>query len=1003
MTLRTKTSILLTLIVLIIFSVTGFFSLRFLEGALRKSIFNGLESVSATSSESISKFLDETLSDAQAIASFLPKKALEEKNAQVIEDYLKTMVKIYPKFENGMFLLDAKGDLWADYPVYPGPRGKNFSHREYFKTTMEKQRGIIGVPYQSARTGEPVLTFTAILRGSKNQVLGIIGCSVQLLHPNALGGIRKTKVGETGYIYVVDRSRLMILHPDNKRVLQRDFPPGANQLLDSAIEGFEGVGETINSRGIPMLLSVRMILGTNWIVGAQQTSSEAFAPMRKARTRIIGWAFLAVLLSISIGTVVVRRLTEPLIKLRRVAMEFGQSAEGRGDDLKNEKRDIQEELKTIQSSDEIGDLTRAFHEMYGKLDGAFETLRVSEERYRTLAEAAQEMIFIVDRKGYVKYVNQFAANSLQSIPDQIIGKQLDQLFPKEISERQKANLRKVFEMGGPFYTEDITPFQDGKKWLGTQLVPMRNRTGEVDAVLGISRDITDRKRMEEALRESEEKYRSLVDHANDAIFIAQDGMVKFPNPSTLALTGFSKEDYATIPFMNLIHPDDRAMVIERYNRRLKGEDVPSPYSFRITNKAGEEMWVHLNAVLTEWEKRPAVLCFIRDVTSHKRLEVQFQQAQKMEAVGTLAGGIAHDFNNLLQSVLGYTEILLLNDQVKQFASQDLEEIKRAAKRGAELTQQLLTFSRKIQSKLRPMDLNQEVVQVQKILQRTLPKMIEVTLSLDGDLKPVDADPAQVEQILINLAVNARDAMPEGGKLMIGTQNVTLDREFCRKHLELEPGDYVRLIVSDTGHGMDHEILKNIFDPFYTTKGVGKGTGLGLAMVYGIVKSHQGHIFCESKLHEGTTFSIYFPVAKKEKLTEQLDEDEKVKGGSETILLVDDEEPIRNYGEQVFRKFGYKVLQASDGESALKLYREKKDEIDLVILDLIMPIMGGKKCLEWLLQIDPQAKVVISSGYSPEETVKEVLEGGAKNFIHKPFNMKEMLRVVRKVLDESTYS
>ncbi|MBM4325384.1 MAG: PAS domain S-box protein, partial [Deltaproteobacteria bacterium] len=468
-------------------------------------------------------------------------------------------------------------------------------------------------------------------------------------------------------------------------------------------------------------------------------------------------------------------------------------------------------------------------------------------------------------------------------------------------------------------TEKTILLQEAERDLHRAYKELENRVKERTIELKeandqLSAEITDRKRIEEALRESEEKYRSLVDHANDAIFIAQDGMVKFPNPSTLALTGYSEEDYATIPFMNLVHPEDRAMVIERYNRRLRGEDVPSPYSFRVINKAGEEMWVHLNAVLTEWEKKPAILCFIRDITSHKRLEVQFQQAQKMEAVGTLAGGIAHDFNNLLQSVLGYTEILLLNNQVRQYASNDLEEIKRAAKRGAELTQQLLTFSRKIESKLRPMDLNQEVVQVQKILQRTIPKMIEVELSLDGDLKPINADPAQVEQVLINLAVNARDAMPEGGKLIIRTHNVTLDWEFCKNRLGFKPGNYVELTVSDTGHGMDEETLKNIFDPFYTTKDVGKGTGLGLSMVYGIVKNHEGYIDCESEPNEGTTFKIYFQVVEREKITEELKEDEEVVGGSETILLVDDEKPIRDFGEQIFSRFGYTVLPASDGES-----------------------------------------------------------------------------------------
>ncbi len=530
---------------------------------------------------------------------------------------------------------------------------------------------------------------------------------------------------------------------------------------------------------------------------------------------------------------------------------------------------------------------------------------------------------------------------------------------------------------------------------------VQERTAElVEANERLSAEIAERRRMVEALRESEEQYRSVVDNANDAIFIAQDGFVKFPNPSALAITGFSEEDYAVTPFVNFIHPEDREMVFERHTKRLRGEEAPSPYSFRILDKAGKELWAQLNAVTIEWEGRPAVLCFMRDITEQKRLEAQIQQAQKMEAVGTLAGGVAHDFNNLLQTVLGYTEILLMDDRSRTFFSEDLQQIKRAAQRGAELTQQLLTFSRKIQTKPRPIDLNQEVVQVPKIFQRTFPKMIEVELFLDGDLNLINADPAQVEQVLINLAINSRDAMPEGGKLMIKTENVTLDEAFCKSHLGGKPGEYVKLVVSDTGYGMDQKTLSNIFDPFFSTKEVGKGTGLGLAIVYGIVKSHEGYIDCESEPGRGTTFRVYFPVSGQGRVAAELREDQGITGGSETILLVDDEEPILNLGEQIFTKYGYTVFKASDGESALKLYREKNGEIDLVVLDLIMPGMGGKKCLEGLLQINPDVKVVIASGYSPEGSHETFLERGAKNFVSKPFNMKEMLQVVRKVLDDA---
>jgi len=1000
MTLRTKTSLLLASLLIVILGIAGVFSLRFLENSLRNSIYAGLENVSVAESQAISRFLDDTLRDAQAIASFLPKKALEEKNVAVIEGHLKKAMENYPKFENGMFLLDSDGTLWTDYPVYPGTRGKNFAFREYFKTTMENQKGIIGVPYRSARTGEAVLTFTALLRGSKNQVMGIIGCSVQLLHPNALGGIRKTKIGESGYIYVFDTSRLMILHPEDRRVLQRDVPPGANKLFDAAIEGFEGMGETVNSRGVPMLLSLRHVPGTNWIIGSQQPKSEAFAPIREARNQIIWGTMAAVLVAILIGMVAVRRLTEPLLRLRNIAKQLGQNAETMGDDLQG-KRGLQEELKSIQSSDEIGDLTRAFKEMYEMLDQTLTSLKGSAKDWERTFDSVHDAIYLLDKDNRILRLNQSAARLMGVKIEEAVGQHCYKLMHGADRPRELCPHVETLSNGKPKRVEIEEPFLKGFFEITT--TPLLDESGHTIGSVHVTRDITERKRIEEALRESEKKYRSVIANANDAIFIAHDGFVKFPNPSTLAITGYSEKEYTTTPFMNLIHPEDREMVLDRHNRRLKGEDVPNNYSFRVLNKTGEELWVQLNAVSIDWEGGPAILCFLRDITSQKRLEAQFQQAQKMEAVGTLAGGIAHDFNNLLQSILGYTEILLMDNQIKTTVHQDLQEIKRATQRGAELTRQLLTFSRKVQSRLRSIDLNKEVIQVEKLLRRTIPKMIEVELHLADDLRTVNADPAQVEQVLMNLAVNSRDAMPEGGRLAIRTDNVTLGDAFCKSHLGSKPGNYVALTVSDTGHGMDKETIKHIFDPFYTTKGVGKGTGLGLAMVYGIVKSHEGYILCESEPGKGATFRIYFPVAEQGRGVEEWREDKGFTGGTETILLVDDEEPLRNLGEQIFTKYGYTVLKAPEGESALKIYEEKKDEIDLIILDLIMPGMGGNKCLEGLLQINPDVKVVVASGYSPEGTVKSFLEGGAKHFISKPFNMKEMLQVVREVLDEGTHS
>jgi two-component system, cell cycle sensor histidine kinase and response regulator CckA len=512
--------------------------------------------------------------------------------------------------------------------------------------------------------------------------------------------------------------------------------------------------------------------------------------------------------------------------------------------------------------------------------------------------------------------------------------------------------------------------------------------------------IVQRKRDEEALRASEEKYRRVVENAHDAIFIAQDGLIKFPNPRLAIISGYSLEELTKKPFLEFVHPEDRELVARTHEKRMQGEDAPHTYSFRALDNSGNTLWVELSSVFLKWEGRPASLNFLRDITLHKKLESQLVHAQKMEAVGTLAGGIAHDFNNLLQAVQGYTELLLLDKPEGERGYLELREISRAAKRGGELTRQLLTFSRKVESKLLPVDLNRIVEDVISLLERTIPKMINIRSRLTGNLRLVNADASQVEQILMNLAVNARDAMPEGGTLSIETSNMILDEEVHQYQPELTPGNYVLLEVSDTGQGMDKATLENIFNPFFTTKEVGKGTGLGLSMVYGIVKNHHGHVTCVSNPGRGTTFGIYLPaIEQAERGQATLTGTEQVRGGNETILFVDDDDSLRDLGVQLLRAYGYAVIPVPDGESALEVYREHKDRIDLVILDVIMPGMGGAQCLQRLLEINSQAKVVIASGYAANGETLNAAENGAKTFIRKPYDVHQIIKLVREVLDE----
>jgi two-component system, cell cycle sensor histidine kinase and response regulator CckA len=315
-----------------------------------------------------------------------------------------------------------------------------------------------------------------------------------------------------------------------------------------------------------------------------------------------------------------------------------------------------------------------------------------------------------------------------------------------------------------------------------------------------------------------------------------------------------------------------------------------------------------------------------------------------------------------------------------------------------LVQRLLTLSRKTDIRPQPIKLNHRVKDLRKMLERTIPKMIEIQLSLSENLATINADPTQVDQILMNLTVNARDAMPEGGKLVIETNNVVLDEEYARIHLEAESGQYVLLTVTDTGTGMDKETLEHIFEPFYTTKGLGEGTGLGLAMVHGIVRQHRGHIRCYSEPGHGTTFKVYFPAIVSYEDIEELSATLMPRGGSETILLADDEELIRDLGSRILTKAGYEVVTASNGKEALEVYQARSTAIALVLLDLIMPEMGGHQCLEGLLKLNPAVKVVIASGYTADGPTKQTLASGAKGFVNKPYDIRQVLEVVRAVLD-----
>jgi two-component system cell cycle sensor histidine kinase/response regulator CckA len=521
---------------------------------------------------------------------------------------------------------------------------------------------------------------------------------------------------------------------------------------------------------------------------------------------------------------------------------------------------------------------------------------------------------------------------------------------------------------------------------------------------------------ENALRDSEERFRLLAENVVDVIWILDPDTLLFVyiSPSVERIAGYRPDEVMGMKLDQLLTDASKELKDQFLKDELAINQPDASKTTRIElnilHKNGTTVWVETIArvLYINWLSAFGIIGVTRDITERKeseeerkKLHDQLLQAQKMEAVGTLAGGIAHDFNNSLQGILGYAQILIFDKNKEDPDLKLLKQIEKAAKWSSELTKQLLTFSRKMESQLRPLDLNQEVRQLEQLLERTIPKMIGIDTRLGNDLKIINGDPIQIEQVIINLSINARDAMPDGGKLVFECENTILDDNYCKMHVDVSPGEFVRLSISDTGIGMNKQTQEHIFEPFFTTKGTGQGTGLGLAMVYGIVKNHRGHITCESRPGKGTSFRVYFPVIEEggRQLLKQHSEMVQTQHGNETILLVDDEDYLRNLGKLMLTKFGYNVLTAPDGETALQIYREQAPHISLVILDLIMPGIGGNNCLDLILKHDPAARVIIASGYSVDGPTKKELESKTKGFISKPFELNQIISIVRKTLDD----
>jgi two-component system, cell cycle sensor histidine kinase and response regulator CckA len=773
---------------------------------------------------------------------------------------------------------------------------------------------------------------------------------------------------------------------------------------------------------------------------------------------------------------------------------------------------------------------------------AEEALRESDARHTLIADNVSDSIWLMDLNFKMTWASRsvernrgYSFDELCSLPLekllapaslQIVLKTIREELTPERLQQKDLELSKTLDL--EFCKKDGSTY-----WNEVTMKLLRDQEGTPIGILGVGRDI-ERRRMKEALRESEEKYRLFVESAGEGILLTQEGRVRYVNPRALEFIGYSQEEFMALSMFNFVHPDDKEMLTRLYLSKLAGEEVPPAISWRIIDKGGTVKWVQSRSTLLTWEDKPSLLTFlvditqqreaeealreqsefsrlvidnagegicvchaaeefpfvhftvwnqrmtsitgysmdeinrmgwyqtmypdpeyqkraiarmegmrsgdniqseeweiirsdsqkrtllittclltksktsqpyvlavISDITDRKRaeearqeLEAQLQQAQKMEAIGTLAGGIAHDFNNLLMGIQGRASLVLADMDFSNPLFEHLRGIEEYVRSAADLTKQLLGFARGGKYEVKATDLNELTDRNANLFGRTK-KEITIHRKFQPGLWTVEVDRRQIEQVLLNLFVNAWQAMPAGGEIYLETKNVVLDEAYVKAY-GMKTGEYVKISVMDTGMGMDEYTKQRLFDPFFTTKGMGRGTGLGLASAYGIIKNHEGIITVYSEKGHGSTFNIYLPASRK-----GVSEEKELLGdlveGEGTILLVDDEDLILEIGKPLLERLGYEVLLAKGGKEAIEVYQGNMNLIKIVILDMIMPKMSGGETFDRLRAINPQVKVLLSSGYSINGQAQEILKRGCHGFIQKPFNLRELSQRMGELL------
>jgi PAS domain S-box-containing protein len=737
------------------------------------------------------------------------------------------------------------------------------------------------------------------------------------------------------------------------------------------------------------------------------------APLERFERLMLGAVLIELVLLAAALTVLARRA----LRQATLIVEQQETLEERALELETQAADLEEQTVELEEQTQHSNsIARELELANEQLSSAMEegrkahtALQAQQTFLRQVIDAIPNFVFAKDGLGRFTLANAAVAATYNTTTDALIGKSDADFNPnrEEAAAFRRDDLAVITSGETHQVEERITDATGEVRWLQTVKRALPVGSGARHHLLGVSTDITARKRAEEALQREREFLTNVLESLTDGI-IACDaaGTITVFNRAVREMHGLGEGPVPHAEWEARFAVFERDGVtplpVTRYplGRALDGEIItneeivvkpPSatPHTVLCSGRA---------VYAPDGTKLGAVLA-LHDVTTHRQLESQLLQAQRMEAVGRLAGGIAHDFNNMLTAVMSYSDLLLREFTAGDPHHGDVMEISRAAHRAAALTRQLLVFSRQQVAQPWVLDLNESVADLKKMLVRIIGADVELTTRLDPALGRVKADPGQVQQIVMNLVVNARDAMPYGGKLMIETANVELDGSFVQRHAFTSPGRYVMLAVSDTGCGMSRATREHIFEPFFTTKEPGKGTGLGLSTVYGIVRQAGGHIWVYSELDVGTTFKIYLPRVDAA-VTGRADPApaQPVRHGSETVLLVEDDDAVRGVATRILRRGGYTVIEAANGVEALARCEDPGVEIDAIITDMVMPELGGREFACQLRERRPDARIIFMSGYTEDVVTRESLIEPGAAFIEKPFTPDELTRKLRAVLD-----